>query len=138
MCHGWGHRGLGPACSRGVEPGQGAVSDHRLWETAVLLHLRDAFRAGDVGDIRKTLLSAPAVVDTDRSLPKTLTVGFRPLPQTTRGCSAAASAAARCVSESAPPGRRGELVKVAGFALQAATAETERVAAKVQEGQTTH
>ena len=38
---------------------------------------RDAFRAGDVwlarsrryGDIRKTLLSAPAVVDADRSLP---------------------------------------------------------------------
>ena len=34
--------------------------------------------------------------------------------------------------------RRGELVKVVGFALQAAAAETERVAAKVQEGQTTH
>ena len=33
--------------------------------------------------------------------------------------------------------RRGELVKVVGFALQAAAAETERVAAKVQEGQTT-
>ena len=41
-------------------------SDHRLWETAVLFHLRDAFRAGDVwlarsrryGDIRKALLSA--------------------------------------------------------------------------------
>ena len=51
--------------------------DHRLWETAVLFHLRDAFRAGDLwlarsrryGDIRKTLLSAPAVVDADRSLP---------------------------------------------------------------------
>ena len=50
-------------------------SDHRLWETAVLFHLRDAFRAGDVwlarsrryGDIRKALLSAPAVAD--RSLP---------------------------------------------------------------------
>ena len=43
-------------------------SDHRLWETAVLFHLRDAFRAGDVwlarsrryGDIRKALLSTPA------------------------------------------------------------------------------
>ena len=54
-----------------------AQPDHRLWETAVLFHLRDAFRAGDVwlarsrryGDIRKTLLSAPAVVDADRSLP---------------------------------------------------------------------
>ena len=34
--------------------------------------------------------------------------------------------------------RRGELVKVVGFALQAAAAETERVAAKVEEGQTTH
>ena len=52
-------------------------SDHRLWETAVLFHLRDAFRAGDVwlalsrryGDIRKALLSAPAVADTDRNLP---------------------------------------------------------------------
>ena len=46
-------------------------------ETAVLFHLRDAFRAGDVwlarsrryGDIRKALLSAPAVADADRSLP---------------------------------------------------------------------
>ena len=49
-------------------------SDHRLWETAVLFHLRDAFRAGDVwlawcrryGDMRKALLSAPAVADADR------------------------------------------------------------------------
>ena len=48
-----------------------------FWETAVLFHLRDAFRAGDVwlarshryGDIRKALLSAPAVADADRSLP---------------------------------------------------------------------
>ena len=52
-------------------------SDHRLWETAVLFHLRDAFRAGDVrlarsrryGDIRKALLSAPAIADADRNLP---------------------------------------------------------------------
>ena len=52
-------------------------SDHRLWETAMVFHLRDAFRAGDVwlarsrryGDIRKVLLSAPAVADADRSLP---------------------------------------------------------------------
>ena len=52
-------------------------SDHRLWETPVLFHLRDAFRAGDVwlarsrryGDIRKALLSAPAGADADRSLP---------------------------------------------------------------------
>ena len=51
--------------------------DHRLWETAVLFHLRDAFRGGDVwlarsrryGDIRKALLAAPAVDDADRSLP---------------------------------------------------------------------
>ena len=51
--------------------------DHRLWETAVLFHLRDAFRAGDLwlarsrryGDIRKTMLSASAVVGADRSLP---------------------------------------------------------------------
>lgn len=52
-------------------------SDHRLWETAVLFHLRDAFRAGDIwlarsrryGDIRKALLSTPAGDDADRSLP---------------------------------------------------------------------
>ena len=49
--------------------------DHRLWETAVLFHLRDAFRAGDVwlarsrryGDIRKTLLSAPAVAGVSKT-----------------------------------------------------------------------
>ena len=54
-----------------------AQPDHRLWETAVLFHLRDAFRAGDVwlarsrryGDISKALLSAPAGADADRSLP---------------------------------------------------------------------
>ena len=42
-----------------------------------MFHLRDAFRVGDVwlarsrryGDIRKALLSAPAVADADRSLP---------------------------------------------------------------------
>ena len=58
-------------------PAPAAGSDHRLWETAVLFHLRDAFRAGDVwlarsrryGDIRKALLSAPAVADADHSLP---------------------------------------------------------------------
>ena len=32
----------------------------------------------------------------------------------------------------------GELLRVVRFALQAAAAETERVAAKVEEGQTTH
>ena len=54
-----------------------AQADARLWETAVLFHLRDAFRAGDVwlarsrsyGDIRRTLLAIPAVPDADRSLP---------------------------------------------------------------------
>ena len=54
-----------------------AQVDPRLWETAVLFHLRDAFRAGDVwlarsrryGDIRRTLLAIPAVPDADRSLP---------------------------------------------------------------------
>ena len=79
-----GHRGV--ACGQAVagsrrRPAQqrhGAADrlpaaetqpDHRLWETAVLFHLRDAFRAGDVwlarsrryGDIRKRLLSAPAL-----------------------------------------------------------------------------
>ena len=54
-----------------------AQADPRLWESAVLFHLRDAFRAGDVwlarsrryGDIRRTLLAIPAVPDADRSLP---------------------------------------------------------------------
>ena len=54
-----------------------AQVDPRLWETAVLFHLRDAFRAGDVwlarsrryGDIRRTLLAIPAGPDADRSLP---------------------------------------------------------------------
>ena len=47
-----------------------AQADPRLWETAVLFHLRDALRAGDVwlarsrryGDIRRTLLTIPAVL----------------------------------------------------------------------------
>ena len=52
--------------------------DHRLWETAVLFHpCGTRSLAGDVwlarsrryGDIRKALLSAPAVADADRSLP---------------------------------------------------------------------
>ena len=34
--------------------------------------------------------------------------------------------------------RKPELLRVVRFALQAAAAETERVAAKVEEGQTTH
>ena len=45
--------------------------DRRHWETAVLFHLRDAFRSGDVwlarsrryGDIRNALLSTRAVTD---------------------------------------------------------------------------
>ena len=52
-----------------------AWSDHRLWETAVLFHLRDAFRSGDVwltrsrryGDIRQALLPASAVADAGRT-----------------------------------------------------------------------
>ena len=67
-------------------------SDHRLWETAVLFDPRDAFRAGDVwlarsrryGDIRKALLSAPAVADADRSLP---------VPVSPRDCRRLAAAA---------------------------------------------
>ena len=47
--------------------------DRRHWETAVLFHLRDAFRSGDVwlarfrryGDIRNALLSTRAVVDAE-------------------------------------------------------------------------
>ncbi|MCY4637470.1 MAG: Tn3 family transposase [Acidobacteria bacterium] len=78
--------------------------DHRLWETAVLFHLRDAFRAGDLwlarsrryGDIRKTLLSAPAVVDADRSLP---------VPATPQGL--ARGAQGRAGRGAAQAGRRG-------------------------------
>ncbi len=85
-----GHRGLGQphlgfrqrelpaalaaACSRGLEPGQGAFSDHRLWETAVLFHLRDALDEG----LHRVATCRPTFNV------KTLTVGFRPLPQTTR------------------------------------------------------
>ena len=57
-------------------------SDHRLWETAVLFHLRGRVRAVDVwlarsrryGDIRKALLSAAAIADADRCLPAPATV----------------------------------------------------------------
>ena len=79
-------------------------SDHRLWETAVLFHLRDAFRAGDVwlarsrryGDIRKALLSAPAVADADRSL-----------PGPGQSARLARRAQVRAGRRSAPAGRRG-------------------------------
>ena len=48
-----------------------AQLDRRFWETAVLFHLRDAFRSGDVwlvrsrryGDIRRALLPTRAVAD---------------------------------------------------------------------------
>ena len=73
--------------------------DHRLWETAVLFHLRDAFRAGDVwlagsrryGDIRKALLAAP-----DRSLP---------VPASPHDC--LAERRVRPGRKPAPAGRRG-------------------------------
>ena len=50
-------------------------TDRRLWETAVLFHLRDAFRSGDVwlarsrryGDIRQALLPARTVADAGRT-----------------------------------------------------------------------
>ena len=79
-----------------------AHSDPRLWETAVLFHLRDAFRAGDVwlarsrryGDIRRTLLSVPAVAD--RSLP---------VPASPRDW--LAERPARPGRRSAPAGRQG-------------------------------
>ena len=58
-----------------------ARADRRLWETAVLFHLRDAFRSGDVwlarsrryGDIRQALVPARAVADAGRTR-------FRPTP----------------------------------------------------------
>lgn len=48
--------------------------DFRLWEVAVLFHLRDAFRSGDIwlarsrryGDVKQTLVSAQAVTQTAR------------------------------------------------------------------------
>ncbi|MAZ23153.1 Tn3 family transposase [Roseovarius sp.] len=47
---------------------------HRLWEVAVLFHLRDAFRSGDIwlsqsrryGDLKQALVPAEAVKDTPR------------------------------------------------------------------------
>jgi len=48
--------------------------DHRLWETAVLFHLRDAFRSGDVwlvrsrryGDLKQSLVAQDAVASRAR------------------------------------------------------------------------
>ena len=39
---------LRPRALAALNPARVRVSDHRLWETAVLFPLRDAFRAGDV------------------------------------------------------------------------------------------
>ena len=58
-----------------------AVGDARLWETAVLFHLRDAFRSGDVwlarsrryGDLKQALVPAQAVAESSR-----LAVPLRP------------------------------------------------------------
>ena len=57
------------------------VGDARLWETAVLFHLRDAFRSGDVwlarsrryGDLKQVLVPAQAVAESSR-----LAVPLRP------------------------------------------------------------
>ena len=49
-------------------PAPAAGPDHRLWETAVLFHLRDAFRAGDVWLVRSRRL---------RRHPKGAAVGSR-------------------------------------------------------------
>lgn len=51
-----------------------AEDDHRLWEVAVLFHLRDAFRSGDVwlsqsrryGDLKQALVPVAAVKDVPR------------------------------------------------------------------------
>ena len=76
-----------------------ARSDHRLWETAVLFHLRDAFRSGDVwltrsrryGDIRQELLPAStrSPMPDRRRFQPTPTNGSRIAgPRSTTGCSA--------------------------------------------------
>lgn len=57
------------------------VGDARLWETAVLFHLQDAFRSGDVwlarsrryGDLKQVLVPAQAVAESNR-----LAVPLRP------------------------------------------------------------
>ena len=65
-----------PTSSGRIRSGAGRLRiqpDRRHWETAVLFHLRDAFRSGDVwlarsrryGDIRNALLSTRAVVDAE-------------------------------------------------------------------------
>jgi hypothetical protein len=51
-----------------------AAGDGRLWEIAVLFHLRDAFRSGDVwlvrsrryGDLKQVLVPAQAVAESSR------------------------------------------------------------------------
>lgn len=58
-----------------------AAGDTRLWEIAVLFHLRDAFRSGDIwldrtrryGDLKQALVPAQAVVESGR-----LAVPLRP------------------------------------------------------------
>ena len=58
-----------------------AAGDARLWEIAVLFHLRDAFRSGDIwlarsrryGDLKHALVPAQAVAESDR-----LAVPLRP------------------------------------------------------------
>ena len=78
-CAATARRGRPASCGR-TRGGAGCCAPNPITasgETAVLFHLRDAFRAGDVwlarsrryGDIRRTLLSAPAGADADRSLP---------------------------------------------------------------------
>ena len=50
------------------------ANDHRFWETAVLFHLRDSFRSGDLwlkhsrryGDIKQVLVPAHATAETTR------------------------------------------------------------------------
>ena len=57
------------------------VGDHRLWEIAVLFHIRDAFRSGDIwlsgshryADLKQILVPAQAIEQTAR-----LTVPLRP------------------------------------------------------------
>ena len=98
----------------------------------MLFHLRDAFRAGDVwlarsrryGDIRKVLLSVPAVADADRSLP-----GSRPVRTT--GSPSAGSPWTRACARLAAAARAGA---IAGGSIEDSVLRVERTEGAVPEG----
>ena len=114
-----GFRMRGPS---GHAPAAGP--DHRLWETAVLFHLRDAFRAGDVwlarshryGDIRRRCCRLPP------SLMPTAACRLRPV-RTTGSPSAGSLSTRACAGW---PPRRGPVRSLAEASKTACSASRGR------------